>query len=484
MNVNALKSDELTEELRFRNIDATDFNVDQKRKLLRSKLAMEALNPSVLISYAPVEYDVGVELNDCELKVSELEMLVQEFLSNPSPQFYTRIHTRLSHILARINRLRPDEALKVAYDNITSRCLECIDRIGNAHDSLQIQDADNESDQGELQQNSLPRDYQPIAHSSRFIPRVSFSAERPNEEIEPITQVGALANNDNDVNISQRLDHLRRELDRLQFTELPPNRNYANASYVTGSKSVPVYKWGLAFTGDVNELGVNSFLQRVNELRIARHISTEQLFDSAVDLFKGDGLVWFRAIRTRVSTWEELVNKLRYDFLPTNFDDELWEEIKRRKQGQDEKPSIYIASMLNMFDRLVERPSENCQLKYILRNLQPYYATQLSLVDINSLEQLHKCCKRLEETRLQNSRYRNPSAGPSFKLEPDLMYKPALKKTQVNTLGTQSSKKQITINSKPNTAKPTTSCYNCGNKGHTFHTCLEERKVFLLRLRS
>uniref|UniRef100_V5GJP0 Uncharacterized protein n=1 Tax=Anoplophora glabripennis TaxID=217634 RepID=V5GJP0_ANOGL len=48
-------------------------------------------------------------------------------------------------------------------------------------------------------------------------------------------------------------------------------------------KSVPVYKWPIKFSGNES---VNSFLQRVDELRVARKCTKEALFDAASDLFE------------------------------------------------------------------------------------------------------------------------------------------------------------------------------------------------------
>lgn len=67
------------------------------------------------------------------------------------------------------------------------------------------------------------------------------------------------------------------------------------------SKPTPVSKWGLKFTGEKGT-SVNAFLERVSELKIARHVHDDELFDSAVDLFAGKALVWYRDARRSVNT--------------------------------------------------------------------------------------------------------------------------------------------------------------------------------------
>lgn len=63
-------------------------------------------------------------------------------------------------------------------------------------------------------------------------------------------------------------------------------------------------------------------MERVDELRSARRISQDELFRSAVDLFTGPALIWYRSIRSTVDCWEAL-EAVRRDFFPGDYDDEL-----------------------------------------------------------------------------------------------------------------------------------------------------------------
>ena len=68
---------------------------------------------------------------------------------------------------------------------------------------------------------------------------------------------------------------------------------------VPPSKHSNIEKWNLKFSGEVKKLSDHNFLERVEELRLARNLSTKQIFDSAIDLFEGKALNWFRGNRTR-----------------------------------------------------------------------------------------------------------------------------------------------------------------------------------------
>lgn len=81
----------------------------------------------------------------------------------------------------------------------------------------------------------------------------------------------------------------------LQSTQFPPPQRFQ-----------PVSKWQLKFRGDDKSMTVHSFLERVNELRVARGLTEAQLFDSAIDLFEGKALLWFRSNRDVFNDWKSL----------------------------------------------------------------------------------------------------------------------------------------------------------------------------------
>lgn len=81
-------------------------------------------------------------------------------------------------------------------------------------------------------------------------------------------------------------------------------------------KMVPVYKWGIKFNGITS---VNAFLERVDELTIARNVDESQIFMSALDLFEGNALKWFRNNRKNLLNWNHLRQELKAEFQPLNY---------------------------------------------------------------------------------------------------------------------------------------------------------------------
>lgn len=245
--------------------------------------------------------------------------------------------------------------------------------------------------------------------------------------------------------------------------------NVTSVSYASTSsqKAIPVYKWGITFDGESSS-SLLAFLDRVDELSIARHVDKADLFPSAVDLFSGKALMWFRSIRNSVNDWDSLVALLKKDFLSENYDDDLWEEIRNRQQGRNEPITIFIAQMETLFNRLSKVPSELTKVKYIKKSLLPYYVRQLALSEINTVTELHQLCRRLETASQVSNRVKT-----NCKLN--------LLETENASVDTDYAS-HTTVDKKNhrprNDNKKSISCWNCHQPNHTYQHCTLKRNKF------
>lgn len=252
------------------------------------------------------------------------------------------------------------------------------------------------------------------------------------------------------------------------------------------AKAIPVYKWNVKFDGDCRSFGVNAFLERVTELAQARGVNKNELFSSAIDLFSGKALIWYRSIKNSVTDWDSLVSLLKLNFLPSDYDDKLWEEIKQRSQGREEPVAIFIAVMETLFSRLARPPAEATRVKHIKQNLLPQYITQLALSEINTVSELCTLCKKLEEAQKAKNKYR-PSPSVNV-LEPELAYlqNPSTSFSRGPNEDQISKrkffarpKKYENTDGKRNIVKII--CWNCNQPNHTYSHCTEKRKMFCFR---
>jgi hypothetical protein len=228
-------------------------------------------------------------------------------------------------------------------------------------------------------------------------------------------------------------------------------------------KHVPVAQWNLRFDGESQVMSLGAFLERVEELRVARNATKSDLWVEAVDLFTGQALIWFRSVRRRVNSWEELVNELKMEFQSADYDQDLWDEIRARSQGDNERPGVYFAVMDNLFSRMSAKVTTAEKLSIYKRNLQPYFQDRLSLHQVDSVNRLRELCKQLDEGKQSMDRFKPP---PSLKhlVEPDLGYMGNRKSKPVaaavlNAQGVQSHYRRPL------------GCWKCQQEGHRFREC-------------
>lgn len=278
---------------------------------------------------------------------------------------------------------------------------------------------------------------------------------------------------------------------RVSFASAVPVINVT--PQVTPSRSIPISEWNVKFTGD--KRFVYSFLERVSELARSRNVSDDELYTSAVEFFVGDAFIWFLSIKSSISCWNDLVYRLKHDFLPPNDEDELWEQIKRRKQKRNESITIFIAQLENLFRRLPRMPVESTKVRYIRQNLLPEYFNQLALYDINSVTELTVLCKKLEDAAYIKSK-NHPVLSVSDLYEPSSSHSNQRKpfnnlKNQNKSFKKFSNKAKFSndsnIESAPSTSvlpdnsnkvKKQVVCWNCNQPNHTYTNCLLKRRLF------
>ncbi|KAG5885547.1 hypothetical protein JTB14_007627 [Gonioctena quinquepunctata] len=163
---------------------------------------------------------------------------------------------------------------------------------------------------------------------------------------------------------------------------------------------VPVHKWGIHFSGDIKDkegLSVNAFIERVEEYKVSRGVSDDELKNSISDLLIGGALIWHRLIKNNVTSWSHFIQLLKEEYLPFTFERDLKDEIRNSIQGPEETVGAYFARMLNLYNRLPNSSLEIEKVETIRQNMNPYYIHGLGsqLYDFLTVDHLMKECKKL-----------------------------------------------------------------------------------------
>ncbi|XP_050500327.1 uncharacterized protein LOC126880491 [Diabrotica virgifera virgifera] len=266
--------------------------------------------------------------------------------------------------------------------------------------------------------------------------------------------------------VSLRILTLEGELDsRVNPVATSTPNAPVNVSSFTYPKPVQVHKWGISFSGEKQHTDVMSFLERVECLRVSRGVSEEDLFAASAELFTGPAFTWFMNNRGSFSCWLDLIKRLKSDFLPYSFQDDLLDQIKNHKQKPGESVTMFINTILGMCSRLDTPLSDLSKIKIILKCLLPFYHQQLALMDIQNIDDLTVKCKRLEETL-------------SWFSQP-----PSTSRSSSNSSSQPTSFRQRSWQNKGHehnvSVVSSVVCWNCGQVGHPFYNCrIPQTRIF------
>lgn len=407
IDVDRLAVDELLYELEIRGVTGIS-KVDDMRRNLRSVLKLEKLGKAAYPTQT--SFEAETEVKTCREKLED----IKKKLPPTKAGEVKKLDATLTHVLTRLRRIHStEEIIKSAISELNQACIEYYTAIGVLEKDPEHQtDTDNEVEGDSKDQE-----------------------RRMGDDSGP------------------RLDDPLKVTTVIRKTQIPPK------------------EWGIHFSGEESGLSINAFLERIEEIREARNVTMQDLYQSAFDLFKGTALVWYRAMRREVNSWQELVSELRKEFEPQEYQDRLWEEIKRRTQGPTETVGIFVAIMKNYFNRIPERPTEEQMLKVLMKNLHPYYLDRLALTNIENIKDLIEVGRKLENAKWKINVHQPPPNSRGL-LEPDLAYDPPNRRSD-----DRDSSKVCSMSTSTQPVRRF-ACWNCSSTGHAFRQCKAPRTLF------
>lgn len=288
----------------------------------------------------------------------------------------------------------------------------------------------------------------------------------------------------------------------------PANRDRWPAHYGSGSslpmpKPVPVNRWRIYFSGEVNparnELSIHDFLAQVDMFRRSEGIPEAEMIRQIIHLLRGSASLWYQTVYYSIQSWAEFVAKLKAKFLPNDYTFSLLSEIERRKQGESEPVGLYISDMERKFRAMPLPFDELHRVYYIRRNLQSRIRTWIASADASTVSELEAICKRAEANGEVNAEIRgkvppkiwNPPRRRDGRVE--IMYASDCSEGEEEYRGSTESIHEI-LTKRPFRSKSAERagrlvsrgtqsgssneliCYNCGGKNHGWRDCKEDRK--------
>lgn len=275
----------------------------------------------------------------------------------------------------------------------------------------------------------------------------------------------------------------------------PANNNNTFGVQRGNRRYVPVNQWRLSFSGDGKGLQLLDFLSQILMYQRAEQVPNDELLYSMIHLFTGRAKLWFQSVYDSINNWDELVQALKDEFLPSNYEFTLFNDISNRKQKPNESFSEFITHMKSLFKWIMVPMSERHKLFIIQNNLLPKYALAVAPLCLRSLEQLSEACKRIDNlavvNRPQALPFENPinAIGPRFNqygrapnvYEIEERFPLPNNNWEISALSQNVNRYQNRLN--PNDPRNNTnnfqnrnSCWNCGSLGHSFRFCTTARR--------
>lgn len=417
MDYHRLSSDELVYELQCMGLkdEGTDAG---RRKALRNLRKVIKLGGS----FAEPTYSYAFEEDQKALVkgIKDVTLLIGNFVEEPTPNLRRTIKSKLLHMASRAKRMVnvTDEQTtrkKGFIKKITEleKNMECDPKEDIAEDPISDENDDN-SDNSE--DNLSDEEVQATVNKKTSTPKQSK----------------------------------RKNYDAIE----------RDHTFNTVVKAIPVYKWQIKFSGMDGGASLNSFLQQVEDYRISRNVTKDQLVRSACDLFTDDALLWYRAERQSIVNWDDMVEKLRNYFLPANYDQQLLEEINRRKQDPEERFSSYLLKMRSLMSRLTVPLPEKLQVEKIKKNLSPFYLMQMGLTQAKTYAELSQLAGSLDEKKTLIDNFAPPCTSKGD-LEPELGF--------VSSRGGN-------VSGAAGQSERRVRCWTCGKPGHTKSECLNRKR--------
>ncbi|KAJ3666073.1 hypothetical protein Zmor_001528 [Zophobas morio] len=146
---------------------------------------------------------------------------------------------------------------------------------------------------------------------------------------------------------SKRWYRERLRLGAVQGVQRPESSDSGERARAVGENpdAIPISKWGVTFSGKETEpVAVLKFLKRVEEGRSMNGIDEERMRRGFAQLLEPPALTWYRqCVRDSVSSWRELKERLKQEFLPDDYEEGVLETLRECKQGSSERVSFFVA---------------------------------------------------------------------------------------------------------------------------------------------
>lgn len=234
-----------------------------------------------------------------------------------------------------------------------------------------------------------------------------------------------------------------------------------------------ISNWRIKFGGMPNDIPIEDFIYRVNNLTsTCLNGDFELLIQFANLLFTGSALSFYWRIHRSVEmlTWSCLCRRLKERYQDQRSDLEIKSFMRRRRQRPNESFDEFLDAILAIADSLREPMGDVDIVAEVRHNLNEELKHELLHIDTPDLASLRKECHRHEEF-FRGSRVKNTSrVNVAKKFVSTLVQEETVNADDDASVNSD----ELCVIKSSEKLK----CWNCEELGHRYHDCLKSRRIF------
>ena len=127
------------------------------------------------------------------------------------------------------------------------------------------------------------------------------------------------------------------------------------------------------FTGNEASGEALEFLQSLDEVVVEERLADDEILCAVSSVLRKGARVWWRASRDMIKTWDDFKTQFKRMYLTEVDEEDLWEDLRRRTQGEREKVSAYLTSLRYIAMQFRHKPKVDRVVYRAYRNLRPEY---------------------------------------------------------------------------------------------------------------
>ncbi|CAB0028108.1 unnamed protein product [Trichogramma brassicae] len=154
--------------------------------------------------------------------------------------------------------------------------------------------------------------------------------------------------------------------------------------------------WKISFAGG-DRAKAEMFITRLAKCSAGTSVDDQRLIDAVQATLSGEADLWYRAARPSFKSWERFEGSFRKMFIGKLGEFKLLQELRNRKQGEEESIVTFIVYFNFYLSHLTEKPSRREQVKIAWNNIRPAYRSALCNRMPRSLKAIQKAGERYEE---------------------------------------------------------------------------------------